>query len=70
MFSVPEALLIADRNTIRLMIEELKQEAAEKDRMIAEMDVIIAQKEAEIVQKETEIMQKDINIKDMEKSLA
>jgi len=63
MFSVPEALLIADRNTIRLMIEELKQEGAEKDRMIAEMDAIIAQKE-------TEIMQKDIGIKEMQKSLA
>ena len=63
MFSVPEALLIADRNTIRLMIEELKQEGAEKDRMIAEMDAIIAQKG-------TEIMQKDIGIKEMQKSLA
>ena len=70
MFSVPEALLIADRNTIRLMIEELKQEDAEKDRLIAEMDAMIAQKETEIAQKETEIMQKDIDIKEMQKSLA
>ena len=57
-----EALLILDRNTSQLMIEDmqatienLRELAAQKDGTIAEMGSAIAQKDDTITQKEAEI---------------
>ena len=54
MFS--ESLLIADRNTVKLMIDELR---AEKAAVVAEMDAVISEKEAVISEKEAVISEKD-----------
>lgn len=53
MFS--ESLLIADRNTINLMIDELRQDIAAKDVVISEKDVVISEKDAVISEKDAEI---------------
>jgi len=58
MFS--EALIIADRNTVHLMIDELKQESAEKDLLLAAKDTIISEKDAALSEKDTIISEKDV----------
>ncbi len=66
MFS--EALLVADRNTVKLMIDEMRQKAAEKDAMISEKDAVISEKDAVISEKDAVISEKDavISEKDAE----
>ena len=54
MFS--ESLLIADRNTVKLMIDELR---AEKATVVAEMNAVISEKKAEIAEKDAMISEKD-----------
>jgi hypothetical protein len=61
MFS--ESLLIADRNTVKLMIDELR---AEKAAVIAEMDAAISEKEAVISEKDAVIAEKDAVIAEKE----
>lgn len=46
MFS--EALLTADRNTVRLMIDEMRQELTKKDTALSEKDEQLSEKDAEI----------------------
>ena len=51
-----ESLLIADRNTVKLMIDELR---AEKATVVAEMNAVISEKKAEIAEKDAVISEKD-----------
>ena len=56
-----EALLQMDRNTVNLMIEDMKKEIAEiileKDTVIAEKDNTIAEKDARIAELEALLKQ-------------
>ena len=67
MFS--ESLLIADRNTVKLMIDEMKQEIEEQKSELAELgskieenNSILAEKNSEIAEKDAEIAEKDAEI--------
>ena len=53
MFS--ESLLIADRNTVKLMIDELRQDNAEKDLKLKEKDSTIAEQSSKLAEKDLEI---------------
>ena len=53
MFS--EALLVADRNTVNLMIDDLKQDVAAKEAELAEKRAELAEKDAMISEKDAEI---------------
>lgn len=46
MFS--ETLLVADRNTVKLMIDELRQQLSERDATLSEKDAALSEKDAEI----------------------
>ena len=54
-----ESLLIADRNTVKLMIDELR---AEKAAVVVEMNAEIAAKKAELAEKNSEIAEKNSEI--------
>ena len=61
------SLLIADRNTVKLMIDELR---AEKATVVAEMDAMISEKNAVISEKDAMISEKDAEIKELKSKLA
>ena len=72
MFS--ESLLIADRNTVKLMIDELR---AEKAAAIAELNAVISEKDAAISEKDAiisanaiELAKKDALICRLQKQIA
>ena len=72
-----EALLILDRNTSQLMIEDmqetieqLKELAAEKDAALAQMDSIITQKDDALAKMGKSIAKKDDALAKMENSIA
>lgn len=68
MFS--EALIIADRNTVHLMIDELKQETAEKDLLLAAKDTIISEKDAALSEKDAALSEKDTIISEKDAALS
>ena len=83
MFS--ESLLIADRNTVKLMIDELRAEKAaaiaelnaEKAAVVAEMNAVISEKDAAISEKDAiisanaiELAKKDALICRLQKQIA
>ena len=51
-----ESLLIADRNTVKLMIDELR---AEKAAVVAKMDAVIAEKDNALAEKDNALAEKD-----------
>lgn len=57
-----EALAIADRNTVRLMIDDMQEELASLTKQVADTNSILAAKDDEIVAKENEIAAKDDEI--------
>ena len=72
-----EALLILDRNTSQLMIEDmqatienLRELAAQKDGTIAAMGSTIAQKDDTIAQRDDTITQKDAEISALQAEIA
>ncbi len=69
-----EALAIMDRNTVNLMIDEMKQELEqlekEKAQIIADMDILIANKDAAIADKDATIADKDATIAALKAQLA
>ena len=84
MYRIPEALLVADRNTANLMIDDLKQdvakkeaelvetkaELAEKNTVISEKDAVISEKDAVISEKDAVISEKDAEIERLRIELA
>ena len=60
MFS--DALRIMDENTVKLMIEQQKEELRAQAELIEKNKVEIAEKQAEIKDKEAEIVEKDLII--------
>ena len=72
MFS--ESLLIADRNTVNLMIDELRQELketiAEKAKVISEMDDTISKMDNTISEMDKAISEKEKTISEKDKSIA
>lgn len=64
MFS--DALRIMDENTVKLMIEQQKEELRAQAELIEKNKVEIAEKQAEIKDKEAEIKDKEAEIKDKE----
>ena len=67
MFS--EALLAADRNTVRMMIDEMRQELAELSLAIAEKEASIAEKDASIAEKDASIAEKDASLAEKDAKL-
>lgn len=61
MFS--ETLLVADRNTVKLMIDELRQQLSEKDTALSEKDAALSEKDAALSEKDIELSEKDAEIK-------
>jgi hypothetical protein len=68
MFS--ESLLIADRNTIKLMIDELRDELTAKDAVISEKDAALSEKDAALSEKDTALSEKDAIIQELKEQLA
>ena len=76
MFS--ESLLIADRNTVKLMIDELRAEKAaavaelnaEKAAVVAELNAVISEKDAIISANAIELAKKDALICRLQKQIA
>ena len=72
MFS--ESLLIADRNTVKLMIDELRAEnaavIAEMNAVISEKEAVISEKEAVISEKDEALAEKDALIRELQNQLA
>ena len=62
-----ESLLIADRNTVKLMIDELR---AEKAAVVVEMNAEIAAKKAELAEKNSEIAEKNSEIAEKNSEIA
>ena len=68
MFS--ETLLVADRNTVKLMIDELRQQLSEKDTALSEKDAALSEKDAALSEKDAALSEKDaaLSEKDIELS--
>lgn len=60
MFS--ETLLVADRNTVKLMIDELRQQLSEKDTALSEKDAALSEKDAALSEKDAALSEKDIEL--------
>lgn len=60
MFS--ETLLVADRNTVKLMIDELRQQLSEKDTALSEKDAALSVKDAALSEKDAALSEKDIEL--------
>lgn len=54
-----EALAIADRNTIKYMIEQLELQVSERDATISERDAALSEKDAEIARLKALLEQKN-----------
>ena len=61
-----EALLQMDRNTVNLMIEDMKKELVENSIALAEKDNIIAQNNTALAEKDNIISEKDARIAELE----
>ncbi len=65
-----EALLIMDRNTTQLMIEDMQETITQLQEDAAKKDEILAQKDDTIAQKDEALAQKDSEISDLKAELA
>lgn len=65
-----ETLMIADRNTIDLMIDELRQAVAEKDAELVKRIAVISEKDIVISEKDTLLSEKDAEIQRLKALLA
>ena len=68
MFS--KELLELDRNTVQLMIDEMRDEIASNKVQLQEKEAKIREKEAKIREKEAKIQEKDMCIAELEPQLA
>ena len=67
MFS--EALRILDENTVKLMIEQQKEEIARVEAELADKNAELADKNAELADKNAELADKDVQIEELLKEL-
>ena len=67
MFS--EALRIMDENTVKLMIEQQKEEMKQQAEMLEEMKTQIEQKRVQLEQKDAQLEQKDAQLEQMDAQL-
>ncbi len=65
-----EALAVADRNTIRLMIDDMQDELASLTQQVADKTNEVAEKDNEIAEKDNEIAEKDNEIARLKAELA
>ena len=65
-----EALAVADRNTIRLMIDDMQDELASLTQQVADKTNEVAEKDNEIAEKNNEIAEKDNEIARLKAELA
>ena len=64
-----EARAIADKNTVKLMIDDMKEQVTNLTAEVAEKNAVIMEKDAAIMEKDVAIMEKDAENKALRKQI-